>query len=395
MRNRLFAVTAMILLLAVGAYAQNEQVILKTYFDNFEKATLEIKVQILRDASANAKVDMGPLYLEALKYILNNSDRIRQSGDARELSTLAIQMIEKQKYMEAKDTLWRLFESEKETLNRITIMGALGEIAQGDPLISESLNSWLAAQNSLYKTGIVPEHQVVSSCVLALGKLKHPSSFPVLFHTMMVGYSDEITKQSEQAMYELEGDFTEALIGVVQKNPVRDKLRAVQMARATDRITKEQQARVAEFALRVAVNSRTTDNQERILFRQIRIESVEELTANPYGPATGTVIEHFNQTLLDFDRGNGLASMVLEGVACLGAIRTPEAALRLAQYLELINQYTEQARPYDDQIVLAVIRNLGAIGDPVAFNTLTYTNYLGYSSTVKAAARDAISRLNW
>jgi hypothetical protein len=45
--------------------------------------------------------------------------------------------------------------------------------------------------------------------------------------------------------------------------------------------------------------------------------------------------------------------------------------------------------------VFAVLQNLGALADKVAFDDLMYTQYLNYSTGVKKAARAALDKLKW
>ena len=74
---------------------------------------------------------------------------------------------------------------------------------------------------------------------------------------------------------------------------------------------------------------------------------------------------------------------------------THEAAVRLTQYLVLLNSYTEKGQGYDEQIALAVVSNLGKLGDKAAFDDLIYATYLNYSAQVKKAARQALESLKW
>jgi hypothetical protein len=70
--------------------------------------------------------------------------------------------------------------------------------------------------------------------------------------------------------------------------------------------------------------------------------------------------------------------------------------VRLTQYLVQINAYTERVREFDSTIVLAVIENLGQLGDKVAFDDLQYVEYLkSYSPEVLAAARKVRASLKW
>jgi hypothetical protein len=100
-------------------------------------------------------------------------------------------------------------------------------------------------------------------------------------------------------------------------------------------------------------------------------------------------------TIGEFDRGLVDRNHLLDALGSLGAMSSHDAAVRLTQYLVLINSYTEKGKVYDDLVVLAVLQNLGALGDKVAFDDLMYTQYLNYSSGVKKAARAALDKLKW
>jgi ectoine hydroxylase-related dioxygenase (phytanoyl-CoA dioxygenase family) len=72
---------------------------------------------------------------------------------------------------------------------------------------------------------------------------------------------------------------------------------------------------------------------------------------------------------------------------------THEAAKRLALYLEVLNSYVENGRTINERVALEVIRNLGKIGDRVAFDHVLYTRYLDYSRSVKQAAQEVLQDL--
>jgi hypothetical protein len=44
--------------------------------------------------------------------------------------------------------------------------------------------------------------------------------------------------------------------------------------------------------------------------------------------------------------------------------------------------------------VLAVIQNLGSLGDKVAFDYLLYARLLDYSDSIKKAAQESLNQLN-
>ena len=87
--------------------------------------------------------------------------------------------------------------------------------------------------------------------------------------------------------------------------------------------------------------------------------------------------------------------MILPVIACMGSMQANEAAQALSIFLGLLNSETEQKKTYNEQLLLAVIKSLGELGDKTAFDYLLYVGYLEYPETVKQASRDALARLNW
>jgi hypothetical protein len=393
--KRTLALGLVILCLAASGTIGAQESLLRTYQRNFARASLSVKLTILQEAAEIEDTDMGPLFLQAVEYVLDNSGLIQMDSLTRQLSRLSVELIGREEYVEAKYVVWKLFESDSDTSVRVAVMDALGVIGRGDTEIIRNLNAWLHNQNAIYKTGTRPDLQVVDACVVALGRLGDPSSFPVLFTAMVAGYADTITTHAAEALFMVEGDLAELFIDVIHRNPLSEKLQALTVALEADRLTDDQKAQVAEVALDIGLHTQISDASGRQTLRRMRTLAVNALAARNWSQATNLAIEHFNLVLQEYDRGIADKTVVQSAIGALGAMETTEAAERLTLYLELLNSYTENDRPYDEQIVLAVIRNLGALGDKVAFDYLLYTTYLDYPEGVKQAAREALNNLKW
>jgi HEAT repeat protein len=76
-------------------------------------------------------------------------------------------------------------------------------------------------------------------------------------------------------------------------------------------------------------------------------------------------------------------------------MESSDAAMALALQLGLINAQTEKTGLYDEDITLAAVQALGAIGDKAAFDYLLYISYLPYPEHIQAAAKEALNRLKW
>jgi len=114
----------------------------------------------------------------------------------------------------------------------------------------------------------------------------------------------------------------------------------------------------------------------------------------PYEPAADALIRHFNLTFQSYDRGIITKTWVLEAIAALGNTGSSAAAARLTQFLDLLNTYTENSRPYDTQITLAVVTNLGRLADLGSYDALFYVTLLDYPQRVKDAAKSALDALS-
>ncbi len=367
--------------------------ILSSFIRNFARASLNTKIQILQDASQVDSTPMGPLYIKAVEFLLVNSDLIEADIAAQQLAVLAVRLIGKEEYKENVFRLWELFILTENTQIRVEILNTLGIVAGGDNEAVEKLNAWLDRQNTYYRAGQKADNQVIAEAVTTLGQLGDPSSFKVLFTTMMLKYSELISQKSRTALFAIQGDLKELFVQVIRKNRISDKREALEMAISTDRLTNEERGEIAEAALEVCLSTNPSTEEERENLRYTRFAAASALKELEWSKATDDLIENFNQAVVEYDRGLIRKTYFLESIAALGAMGTREAAERLNQYLMLLNSYIENGQAVDEQVTLAVIKNLGILGDPLAADNLLYVGYLNYSDTIKKAAREAFNSL--
>jgi HEAT repeat protein len=392
---RRLVVFLLFFLLTSGLWAQDTQDLLRSFTRNFAIASLDVKMQIIQDAGNSGYSGMGPLYRQAIDFVLNNFTLIDTDQRFRQLAILALDQMEASGYTEGRYSVLKLFDIEQETGVRISCLNALGTLAQGDEEIIEYLNVWLNQQNTVFQSGKVPDIYVILAAVRALAQLGDQSSFPVLFSTMTIGYTDDITRSAREGLFRLGGELKDNMIAILKGSDLEEKKLALQMSMESDRLDDNAKAEIAQFAMDVGLHTAAADNPSRQIAREIRYLAAVALTERKWSSATDLAIEHFDTVLLEYDRGLTDKRRVVEAVDCLGAMRTHEAAVRLTQYLVLLNAYTERKQEFDNIIVLAVVRNLGILGDKSAFDDLLYAQYLSYSSEIKKAARNALDNLRW
>jgi hypothetical protein len=385
-------------LLCFNATAQDDQVLLDTFLRNFQKSEqIDTKVKILEDAVNYGSASFGPLYHEAVNYILTNINSIKQDTMLTQIAFLAIEEIKEINYTDSKYAVWELFKEDITTSMKISVLDTLSVIAKDDDRILENCIDWLKVQNTLFFTGNKPDNQVVATMIKTLGEFGDSSAFADLLTAKVLQYSNEITTLAENAMFGLEGNMKDMLMDVIENGRINEKKQALEMGLDPDnnRLNDTERSELAEFALEIAIYASTGDYEEKNLIRDMRFDSVNALSSAKWSKATSLIIEHFGMTLLEYDREIVAKSRLLEAIDALGSMQTHEAAERLTLYLEYINTNTEHGKIFDEQITLAVVNNLRLLGDKIAFADLTNTKYLNYGNIIKQAAQDAIDNLVW
>ncbi len=394
-KTRRLVVLLLFFLLICNLWAQDPQDLLRSFTRNFAISSLDVKMQIIQDAGNSDYPQMGPLYQQAIDFVLGNFTLIGTDQRFRQLAILTVDQMEASGYTEGRHSVRKLFDTDEETGVRISCLNALGTLARGDEEIIEYLNVWLNNQNTLFRSGKVPDLYVISAAVRALAELGDRSSFPVLFSTMTIGYTDAISRSARDGLFRLGGELKDNMIGILKESDLEEKKIALQMSLETDRLDDSAKAQIAQFAMDVGLHTAAVDNTSRQIARDIRYLAAVALTERKWSAATDLAVEHFDTVLMEYDRGLTDKHRVIEAVDCLGAMRTHEAAVRLTQYLVLLNAYTERLQEFDNAVMLAVVENLGILGDKTAFDDLLYAQYLSYSSEIKNAVREALDNLRW
>ncbi len=359
---------------------------------NFARGSISTKIQVLQDSENYPNVDMSNLYGQALQFIIDNSENLDSDTVAKELTILAVRLSGINGYNESSSILWQLFNIYEDDQVRIEILSALSDLAP-DPEVIENLNEWLKQQNNNFNSNLQVSAKVVSEAVVTLGKLGDSSSFPVVFSVSSTNYSEDITYKANQALKNLEGSYSQSLMKVIQTSSPKDKNLAFKLAVADDEMQIEEKGNLFKIALDIGLHAKIEDTEGQKQLHELRNSAIRQLAQLKWADASDLIIEHFNKIIIEYNNGESPKSNVLEAIICLGSVGTHEAAERLTQYLGSMNTKLENGQKIDLDISLAVMNNIGLIGDNVAFDDLLYSGYLDYPDAVKKAAREALNNL--
>lgn len=393
MKKIIFSLVFLSLIL-VSVSAQQDGSVTEAFKRNYTRGSLSTKIQVLQDSVSYPDEDMSSLYIQSLDFVIRNAPQLVNDALSRELAALTVRLIGVAKVEEAALSLWELFRDYSEPSVQLEVLSTLGEIAKENTRIVTALTQWVDGRNNLFRAGREVELELLGEALTSLGKLGAESSFSAIFTSAMMAYPLDIRTKAEAALHLVKGDYRHMVVSVLEDNPLPEKNFGLNFVIGEDEISSEEKAWIAKAALEIAltITANTVDEQDELLaFRRNAVKLLMDTTTEYAVPP---LIKYFDDTLLAWERDFVPKSDLLQAINALGSTGSPEAAERLTLYIELLNLYTENGQAVDEAVIIAVIENLGVLGDKIAFDYLLYVRYLNYSDTVKRAARDALDSLN-
>ncbi|MBN1409954.1 MAG: hypothetical protein JW969_03865 [Spirochaetales bacterium] len=370
----------------------------KMYVRSFNAAvSLDTRITIVKDAESQKRDDLGPLYKEAIDYLVNNYELI--GGAGQKITTLTITSldeIERLKYTEANMLIWRLFEITTDMYISVRILEILPTIGKGDEYILKMVNRWIDIQNSQFQGGKPVDEHLLTLGLLVVKSFADGSSFPYAFKSSILGYTKITTQTAKETLFALKTDFKEQAINIIMNYTFIEKKRILEFSLETSALTDTQKGEIAQFALEVALKEINSSKGDQKIAKQTRLVAVDGISKLEWDKAVDIVIEHHKRTRDEYTHGMFIKSSksdLLESIACVGNLKAEKAAIALSNYLHQLNDYTETVKVADEQIVMVLLSSLGKIGNPLAYDDMKYVQFLNYTDIVKKTSRDALKNL--
>jgi hypothetical protein len=397
-------IMGMLLILSLAGTLNAQEPILNSYQRNFMRASLSTKAGILLDAATDDRAPefIGQLYEYALNFTLQNLEILQGDPDLINLTSIAARGAGSSGNVRSIDTLWKVFGGFRDSQARIAALDALAVLGKENDQVVENLNQFLAQQNSLYRSGMDVDIPTLTACVSARGVLGQDSSFPVLFAALMGGYPDPVGAKVTEVLDGLPGDHRANLTEILRKNAPAEKLVVFRAGMTGVRMNNGEKGAFAETALEIGMDTESANGGEASLaaLSSLAIRAITDLKSTM---ASDVVVKYFYQVQSAYQEKKAPRDLdrLLEAIACLGVMDSPEAAQALSLQLGYLNSQFERSKndslqgEYDESLVLAVINALGELKNKVAFDNLHYVSFLDYPERIKAAAREALNSLQW
>lgn len=363
---------------------------------NFVKGNLIDKTEAVKAAS---EVEIVDLAKAAIEFSLNYKEIL---GDDSDLSALAISgitalpveyiensnMTEKNLISEKLIGLYSVFEDENV---KIAVLNKISSF-------KFSVENFIPVLNDFVKNSSVNEENLVllKSVVNTLGSIGNNQSFIIMLGALSEKKWEPLFENLEKSLCMLAEPLEKEILDILRRGNIKDCRRLFDLIVKKSENSQIFKAEIAENVLLRTIYIYENSNSTGEDLISLQLESFDFLKKLKWTRASNTIVSYlktarseYDQKLLEEDKFCEIITGVSD-VAPIGAIQP------LATYLIFLNsKMEEKSSDVSENLVLAIIKSLGAIGDKNAFDALLGVTYFEYSDSVIAAARDALAKLKW
>lgn len=363
---------------------------------NFVKGNIIDKTEAVKAAS---EVEIVDLAKAAIEFSLNYKEIL---GDDSELSALAISgitalpveyiensnMTEKNLISEKLIGLYSVFEDENV---KIAVLNKISSF-------KFSVENFIPLLNDFVKNSSVNEENLVllKSVVNTLGSIGNNQSFIIMLGALSEKKWEPLFENLEKSLCMLAEPLEKEILDILRSGNIKDCRRLFDLIVKKSENSQIFKAEIAENVLLRTIYIYENSNSTGEDLISLQLECFDFLKKLKWTRASNTIVSYlktarseYDQKLLEEDKFCEIITGVSD-VAPIGAIQP------LATYLIFLNsKMEEKSSDVSENLVLAIIKSLGAIGDKNAFDALLGVTYFEYSDSVIAAARDALAKLKW
>lgn len=370
----------------------------QTAKQRFLKGNLSDKATVLRDA---ANEDKYWLSSKSIDFVYENYQYL---GDDRDFENFAVSAIysipdfegltlSKESYQEIGKKLRLIYFNYTSSNNvKCAILSKYVSLKNYYP--TEELTAGINAD--LMKTDpALMDSTLFHSIVSALGVIGDKESFVLLFDAYAKNKVTQYNNELREALSNLIPQGIDLYLSLIHSKDI-DYLRATyNLINNNSKISQNFISEIAENLLNesILLMSNSTENTKELV--AIQLGAINILDVNNCTRAASSVVAYFD--VAKRVHSNSLISDkdFVGVVYALGNLAPISSVSPLVEYLESANASVEKEEMVSYEVVTAVIKTLGAIGDKSAFDSLLAVTYLDYPDYVLSATREALAGLKW
>ena len=355
------------------------------YKKKFIKGNITDKTAAVREASGQEGIWLSQ---KAIDFVLENNDIIGTDRDMDGLAVAAVLSL-------PNDYVAGLSETEKtQVLNRFIELfekfsrSNTVQIAVQSKVLSlkdnintasftEVLNKFLQGS-----TVLSSDSSLLKSVINSLGFIGNNISFSILYNNLNDKRYSAYYPEIEETIKKLIPVSMNEVLQIIHSHDAANTQRIFNLVKEAE-ISTTNLCEIAENIL----------NDSPLI--SLKFDALAILNSHKWTRASNSVLSFFAASQKDFQNELVTEDQFVGLIESLVNISPLDAVNPLIKYLGELNQQLEYNNTVAQNVVLAVINSLGAIGDKQAFDSLLSVTYLNYPETVLSAARQALAGLRW
>ena len=355
------------------------------YKKKFIKGNISDKTAAVRESSGQEGIWLSQ---KAIDFVLENNDIIGTDRDMDGLAVAAVLSLpndyvyglsetEKTKILDKFITLFEKFSRS----NTVQIAVQSKVLSLKDNIntapFTDVLNKFLQSSSVLSS-----DSSLLKSVINSLGFIGNNISFSILYNNLNDKRYSAYYPEIEQTIKKLIPVSMNEVLQIIHSHDAANTQRIFNLVKEAEIST----TNLCEISENILKDSPLIS---------LKFDALAILNSHKWTRASNSVLTFFASAQTDFQNELVTEDQFVNLIESLVNISPLDAVTPLIKYLGELNQQLEYNNTVAQNVVLAVINSLGAIGDKQAFDSLLSVTYLNYPEPVLSAARQALAGLRW
>ena len=359
----------------------------------FIRGNIQDKISSIRNASQEENVSIS---LMALDFCLQNKAVLEDDRDLDALCLLSFlslpynytDSLSQDEKAEFSEKILEIFNSFSDENVRIAVLNKISSGKLDSPSFVELLNSFLSDDFQNFS------QDFYKNLISASGEIGNEQTFKILFEKYRDDSFKSFKSELKEAIVKLSDNSVKDITDIISSGNLSDLRFIFETIVQNEKKTQVFRSQIAENILSASIYI-TEDNSSLNELILLQVEVMKFLAESKWTRGSDTILKFYNLAKNEYTNGIMNTSDFCIVIKAVSETVPIKAVSLFSDYLIELNRQKENDADVQEEIVLALISALGAIGDKNAFDSLLSVTYYDYSDEVINKARSALAGLKW
>lgn len=359
----------------------------------FIRGNIQDKISSIRNSSQEENVSIS---LMALDFCLQNKAVLEDDRDLDALCLLSLlslpynytDSLSQDEKAEFSEKILEIFNSFSDENVRIAVLNKISSGKLDSPSFVELLNSFLSDDFQNFS------QDFYKNLISASGEIGNEQTFKILFEKYRDDSFKSFKSELKEAIVKLSDNSVKDITDIISSGNLSDLRFIFETIVQNEKKTQVFRSQIAENILSASIYI-TEDNSSLNELILLQVEVMKFLAESKWTRGSDTILKFYNLAKNEYTNGIMNTSDFCIVIKAVSETVPIKAVSLFSDYLIELNRQKENDADVQEEIVLALISALGAIGDKNAFDSLLSVTYYDYSDEVINKARSALAGLKW